>query len=125
MKSGPSYHQRYYQLKGFDAQKKKEMIHKRRGAYTAFGTVAMALNLIPVASVFFTRKSHPPLLIHPLRFANPWTCAVTSSVGAALWASDIENKSPTGGKTPTQGGEQDVSISPVQGTQDRAGKKEL
>ena len=57
MKSGPSYHQRYYQLKGWDAQKKKEMIHKRRGAYTAFGTVAMALNLIPVVSVFFTRTS--------------------------------------------------------------------
>jgi hypothetical protein len=57
MKSGPSYHQRYFQLKGWDAQKKKEMIHKRRGAYTAFGTVAMALNLIPVVSVFFTRKS--------------------------------------------------------------------
>jgi hypothetical protein len=50
---------------------------------------------------------------------------VTTSVGAALWASDIENKSATGGKTPTQGQEQDVSISPVQGTQDRAGKKEL
>jgi hypothetical protein len=123
MKSGPSYHQRYYQLKGFDAQKKKEMIHKRRGAYTAFGTVAMALNLIPVASVFFTRTSHSIATL-PLPFVNP-TCAVTSSVGAALWASDIENKSPTGGKTPTQAGEQDVSISPVQGTQDRAGKKEL
>jgi hypothetical protein len=56
MKSGPSYHQRYFQLKGWDAQKKKEMIHKRKGAYTAFGTVAMALNLIPVVSVFFTCK---------------------------------------------------------------------
>ncbi|GHJ86363.1 hypothetical protein NliqN6_2765 [Naganishia liquefaciens] len=104
LKSGPSYHQRYFQLKGWDAQKKKEMIHKRRGAYTAFGTVAMALNLIPVVSVFFT---------------------LTSNVGAALWASDIENKSSTGGKTPTQGQEQNVEISPVQGTQDRGGKKEL
>lgn len=55
MKSGPSYHARYFQLKGWDAQKKREVIHKRRGAYTAFGTVAMALNLIPVVSVFFTR----------------------------------------------------------------------
>ncbi|KAJ9101711.1 hypothetical protein QFC21_003049 [Naganishia friedmannii] len=104
MKSGPSYHARYFQLKGWDAQKKREVVHKRRGAYTAFGTVAMALNLIPVVSVFFT---------------------LTSSVGAALWASDIENKSATGGKTPTQAQEQDVSISPVAGMQDRAGKKEL
>jgi hypothetical protein len=56
MKSGPSYHARYFQLKGWDAQKKREVIHKRRGAYTAFGTVAMALNLIPVVSVFFTCK---------------------------------------------------------------------
>ncbi|KAJ9113952.1 hypothetical protein QFC19_000148 [Naganishia cerealis] len=104
LKSGPSYHARYFQLKGWDAQKRREVIKKRRGAYTAFGTVAMALNLIPVVSVFFT---------------------LTSSVGAALWASDIENKSSTGGKTPTQAQEQDVSISPISGTQDRAGKKEL
>jgi hypothetical protein len=36
MKAGPSYHQRYFQLKGYDKAKKAEVIKKRRGAYTAY-----------------------------------------------------------------------------------------
>ena len=35
MKAGPSYHDRYFQLKGFDSEKKKQFIQERRGAYTA------------------------------------------------------------------------------------------
>ena len=35
MKAGPSYHDRYFQLKGFDGEKKKQFIQERRGAYTA------------------------------------------------------------------------------------------
>lgn len=57
MRAGPSSHARYFQLKGFDKQKRAEFIQRRRGAYTAFGTVAMALNLVPVASMFFQRES--------------------------------------------------------------------
>ena len=36
MKAGPSYHDRYFQLKGFDGEKKKQFIQERRGAYTAW-----------------------------------------------------------------------------------------
>ncbi|KAK1922928.1 hypothetical protein DB88DRAFT_493169 [Papiliotrema laurentii] len=71
LKAGPGYHARYFQLKGFDKDKRHSAIQKRRGAYTAFGTVAMVLNLIPIVSILFT---------------------FTTSIGAALWAADIESK---------------------------------
>ncbi|CAD6579280.1 MAG: hypothetical protein TREMPRED_002441 [Tremellales sp. Tagirdzhanova-0007] len=70
LKAGPGYHARYFQLKGYDKDKRQNAIKKRRGAYTAFGVVAIVLNLVPIASIFF---------------------AFTTSVGAALWAADIES----------------------------------
>ncbi|KAG9011651.1 hypothetical protein FRB95_014329 [Tulasnella sp. JGI-2019a] len=70
-KSGPNQHARYFQLKHFtDAQKAKH-ISQNRGSYTAIGTAAMALNLIPGASILL---------------------AFTTATGAALWASDLEKK---------------------------------
>ena len=72
LKAGPGYHARYFQLKGYDKDKRHAAIQRRRGAYTAlvlfrgtthpsltlcsFGTMAMVLNLIPIASIFFTCK---------------------------------------------------------------------
>ncbi|KAG8950342.1 hypothetical protein FRC04_007784 [Tulasnella sp. 424] len=70
-KQGPNYHARYFQLKRMSDAQKKEEIRKRRGSYTAFGTAVLALNLIPGASIFF---------------------ALSSAVGAALWAADVEKK---------------------------------
>ncbi|KIJ40386.1 hypothetical protein M422DRAFT_173650 [Sphaerobolus stellatus SS14] len=70
-KSGPGFHTRYYQLKKVDGAQKDQQIQERKGGYIAFGTAAMALNLIPFASIFFT---------------------FTSTVGAALWAVDIEKR---------------------------------
>ncbi|WVF69993.1 hypothetical protein IAT40_004778 [Kwoniella sp. CBS 6097] len=78
LKAGPGYHARYFQLKGYDKDKRQTFIKKRRGAYTAFGTTAMALNLIPGLSILF---------------------AFTTSVGAALWASDLEGKGTVPGGT--------------------------
>ncbi|WVQ84119.1 hypothetical protein IAT38_006264 [Cryptococcus sp. DSM 104549] len=72
LKAGPGYHARYFQLKGFDKEKRQAFVKKRRGAYTVFGTVAMVLNLVPVVSVLFN---------------------FTTSAGAALWAADLESKS--------------------------------
>lgn len=72
MNAGPGYHERYFQLKGLDKQARADFVKAHRGAYTAFGTAAMALNLIPIVSVLFT---------------------LTNSVGAALWASDMERNS--------------------------------
>ncbi|KAL7422478.1 hypothetical protein Q5752_003126 [Cryptotrichosporon argae] len=70
-KAGPAFHQRYFQLKGYDKDKRAAVVHKRRGAYTAFGVVATLLGLVPVISTFFS---------------------LASSVGAALWAANIETK---------------------------------
>ncbi|THH09730.1 hypothetical protein EW145_g1794 [Phellinidium pouzarii] len=67
-KAGPSYHLRYFQLKGFDNTQKDK-----------FGTMAMAMNLVPLASIFFT---------------------FTSTVGAALWAAEIEKKARYPARTP-------------------------
>jgi len=68
-KAGPVFHTRYFQLKGYDASRREGEIQRQRGGYIGFGMSAMALNLLPLASIFFT---------------------FTSTVGAALWAADLE-----------------------------------
>ncbi|KAL0947283.1 hypothetical protein HGRIS_013403 [Hohenbuehelia grisea] len=70
-KAGPNYHARYFQLKGLKGPSRDQYVHQRRGAYTAFGATAVALNMIPFAGLVF---------------------GFTSSVGAALWASALEKK---------------------------------
>jgi hypothetical protein len=34
-KAGPGFHARYFQLKGYDKEKRNAAVAKRRGAYTA------------------------------------------------------------------------------------------
>ncbi|KAJ3539105.1 hypothetical protein NMY22_g4883 [Coprinellus aureogranulatus] len=68
-KLGPTFHGRYFQLKHFSSQQRQEFIEKRKAAYTAFGASALILNLIPIAGFAFS---------------------LTSTVGAALWASKLE-----------------------------------
>lgn len=75
LKSGPSYHRRYFELKGWGPQQVSEWTDKRKPQYAAFGTAAMVFNLVPVASVLLN------------------LCA---NVGAALWAADIENGRDSG-----------------------------
>ena len=62
---------RYHQLKKFSPEQKKQFIHDHRGAYSALGTTAMVLELIPGAAPF-------------LMFSN--------EVGAALLAVDLEKR---------------------------------
>jgi len=66
---GPAAHSRYFQLKRFSNAQKNEWVNENIAAYTSFGVVATLLELIPFASI-------------PLSFTN--------TVGAALWAADIE-----------------------------------
>jgi len=73
-RAGPGAHARYFQLKGMDKGKREEWVEKRQGAYTAFGTVATLLEMIPVAGIFF---------------------AFTNVTGAALWAADLEQSEGT------------------------------
>ncbi|KAK4040728.1 hypothetical protein C8A01DRAFT_35289 [Parachaetomium inaequale] len=68
---GDSVHDRYFQLKGWPTSRKSKWLKDHKGPYTAFGTVATLLEMIPVASVVFS---------------------FTNTVGAALWAADIEAK---------------------------------
>lgn len=86
---GPAAHARYFDLKKFSPEQRKSYLKQERGAYTAydlfflllftlsdrhiahrFGTASSLLSLIPFASI-------------PIQFTN--------TVGAALWAADIEH----------------------------------
>ena len=94
---GPSAHERYFQLKQMSSRQKEEFVEKRKAAYTrwvlkcqlgifqshwehpylllhSFGIPAVLLELVPVAGVFF---------------------AFTNTVGAALWAADLEQHNTT------------------------------
>lgn len=66
---GNSVHTRYFQLKNWSNPKREAWLKENTAPYTAFGTVATLLELVPVASILF---------------------AFTNTVGAALWAADIE-----------------------------------
>ncbi|KAI1452597.1 hypothetical protein F4805DRAFT_446819 [Annulohypoxylon moriforme] len=66
---GSAVHSRYFQLKGWSSSQQQDWLKRHTGAYTTFGTIATLLEMIPVLSMFFT---------------------FTNTVGAALWAADIE-----------------------------------
>jgi uncharacterized protein involved in cysteine biosynthesis len=70
-KSATGLHARYFQLKGFDVEQSKRFVDDRRGAYTGFGGVSLALTLIPIVSIFFV---------------------ISNTIGAALWAVDLEKQ---------------------------------
>lgn len=68
-KQGPGYHARYFELKGWDKQVREEFVHQRKAEYTAFGAVGVMLNMVPFIGLVF---------------------GLTTTVGAALWASKLE-----------------------------------
>ncbi|KAI1771637.1 hypothetical protein F4818DRAFT_444964 [Hypoxylon cercidicola] len=68
---GSSVHGRYFQLKRWSSSQQKDWLQRHTGPYATFGTVATVLEMIPVLSMFF---------------------AFTNTVGAALWAADIEER---------------------------------
>ncbi|KAH6894091.1 hypothetical protein B0T10DRAFT_545658 [Thelonectria olida] len=78
---GKRVHGRYFQLKQWSASRQSDWLNKHVGPYAAFGLVATLLEMIPLASIFFM---------------------FTNTVGAALWAADIESKntSMTDGTAP-------------------------
>ncbi|KAH8802812.1 hypothetical protein F5884DRAFT_903437 [Xylogone sp. PMI_703] len=77
---GKMIHTRYFQLKNWSNSQREQWLEEHTAAYTAFGTVATLLELVPVASIFFS---------------------FTNTVGAALWAADIETKMNTTADTAT------------------------
>jgi hypothetical protein len=83
-KFGPAAHARYFQLKQMNKSEKEQFVEKRRAAYArsatssqyrdytdvhSFGIPAVLLELVPIAGIFFS---------------------FTNTVGAALWAADME-----------------------------------
>ncbi|KAL2758464.1 hypothetical protein ACRALDRAFT_2097280 [Sodiomyces alcalophilus JCM 7366] len=78
---GQNVHGRYFQLKKWSSYQCRDWLKRHSGPYTAFGLVATGLEMIPFASMFFS---------------------FTNTVGAALWAADIETKetSMTNGTAP-------------------------
>ncbi|KAM5475883.1 hypothetical protein MauCBS54593_000565 [Microsporum audouinii] len=66
---GPLLHARYFYLKGWGSKERDGWLEKNRAAYASFGAVAVVLEMVPFASLFFT---------------------YTNTVGAALWASRLE-----------------------------------
>lgn len=66
---GQGVHDRYFQLKKWSPSQRSDWLKEHVGPYTAFGIVATVLEMVPLASIFFT---------------------YTNAVGAALWAADIE-----------------------------------
>ncbi|KAI2781391.1 hypothetical protein F4815DRAFT_467507 [Daldinia loculata] len=68
---GSSVHGRYFQLKGWAPSQQRDWLERHSAPYATFGTIATVLEMIPIVSIFF---------------------AFTNTVGAALWAADIEQK---------------------------------
>ncbi|EAW11537.1 EI24 domain-containing protein [Aspergillus clavatus NRRL 1] len=66
---GPVAHARYFQLKGWDARTREAWVKKNRGGYTGLGMAAFLFEMVPFASLMFS---------------------FTNTVGAALWAADLE-----------------------------------
>ncbi|KAK5654413.1 hypothetical protein OQA88_7323 [Cercophora sp. LCS_1] len=79
---GRRVHDRYFQLKRYSADQKSAWLQKHAGPYAAFGTVATLLEMIPLASILFS---------------------FTNTVGAALWAADIEAKENAVGQATAPG----------------------
>ncbi|KAL1637379.1 hypothetical protein SLS56_000517 [Neofusicoccum ribis] len=73
-KAGPAAHARYFQLKGMNSRQKESFVDERKAAYTSFGVPAVLLELVPIAGLFFS---------------------FTNTVGAALWAADMEQSNTT------------------------------
>jgi hypothetical protein len=73
-RAGPAAHTRYFQLKEWNKRQRELHIEEHRGGYTAFGVSAFLLEMIPFANLLF---------------------AFTNTVGAALWAADIEKNAST------------------------------
>ena len=69
-RSGPSFHARYFQLKGWNKAQKEAHVGEFKAAYTSFGIAATLLEMVPFAGIGF---------------------AFSNAVGAALWASDMES----------------------------------
>ncbi|KAF8933987.1 hypothetical protein EDD21DRAFT_358263 [Dissophora ornata] len=64
-------HRRYFDMKEMTPQERDEWIGARKSQYTTFGVIAQGLELIPFIGILF---------------------GFTNTIGAALWAADLERQ---------------------------------
>lgn len=69
-RAGPLHHWRYFKLLEFSKKERQQYIKSKQTSYTGFGMVAMALQLVPVLSMFFL---------------------LTTAAGSALWVVQLES----------------------------------
>jgi uncharacterized protein involved in cysteine biosynthesis len=69
-RAGPLHHWRYFKLLDFSKKERQRYIKRRQMSYTGFGMVALALQLVPVLSMFFL---------------------LTTAAGSALWVVKLES----------------------------------
>ncbi|KAJ4311988.1 hypothetical protein N0V94_007670 [Neodidymelliopsis sp. IMI 364377] len=81
-KFGPTAHARYFQLKQMNKREKDQFVERRKAAYASFGVPAVLLEMVPIAGILFS---------------------FTNTVGAALWAADMESRDASGRKTTAPG----------------------
>ena len=70
-RAGPFHHFRYLKLLGMHQRERDAWTRRAKWRYTRFGTVALALQYVPVLSMLFL---------------------LTTATGAALWAADLEKE---------------------------------
>jgi uncharacterized protein involved in cysteine biosynthesis len=99
---GTMAHARYFQLKNMQKSQQAKWLHERRAAYTGFGVPAVLLEMIPFVGMAF---------------------AFTNTVGAALWAADLEDGRPMPKKAALEHSEMEPQETGVVGGSQ--GKKEL
>ncbi|KAF9183405.1 hypothetical protein BGZ50_004251 [Haplosporangium sp. Z 11] len=64
-------HRRYFDMKEMTPQERNDWIQARKSQYTTFGVIAQGLELIPFIGILF---------------------GFTNTIGAALWAADLERE---------------------------------
>lgn len=100
---GPAYHARYFQLKRLSVAQRDAFVRRNIPSYLAFGVAAVLLQLVPGASILFL---------------------YSNTVGAALWASELERR----GLAPPMGEDRSGAELPERGEtgkRKRAVKEEL
>ncbi|KAG0227061.1 hypothetical protein BGW42_003072 [Actinomortierella wolfii] len=68
---GPYIHKRYFDMKEMTLQEREEWMAKHKREYTTFGVIAQGLELLPFVGFLF---------------------GFTNTIGAALWAADLEQQ---------------------------------
>ena len=68
-RAGPFHHWRYFKMLEFSKKERQQFVKRHQMEYTGFGVTALALQLIPVLSMFFL---------------------LTTAAGSALWAVKLE-----------------------------------